>query len=149
MSLASDIAAARIIRENENIYRSDVYDDKTLLPIILPSGGNPAIGYGCRTIGWSRQFSQGVIRLNLADFERQVVIYRWYLGHSNVRRSVLLDLAFKIGAREILNLQDFSVRPSSKNWDAARTQLLASRILIDKSVHINDLADILETDIDQ
>lgn len=87
----------------EEGYRTDVYDDTDGTPVTLASGGSPTIGYGCRCLGWSRDFAAAVLGLQVSETDAALQVYPWYRTIDEPRGSVLLDIAFNVGVSGLAN----------------------------------------------
>lgn len=95
------LTVARLAREEA--FRADVYDDSTGEPIVLPTGGNPTVGYGCRVRQWSPAFASQVLTLQATERDTELRQYAWYVSIDEVRGSVLLDIAFNAGVAGLAN----------------------------------------------
>lgn len=104
-----DITADRIVRDNVEGYRADVYDDNTGKPIQLPvnaSGrvGVPTVGYGCAVKAWSEPFSRAVLELQLStEFDVPLSAHDWYNAPDEIRGSVVLEAAFNLGVSGLVD----------------------------------------------
>jgi GH24 family phage-related lysozyme (muramidase) len=122
VSAASDITAARIVRDNEEGFSADVYDDATGMGISV--SGQPTIGYGTRCRQWSKPFAQAVMCFDLSMvFEPPLLQQSWYVGCDNVRRSALLEIAENQGVSGLLNgYPKLIAAIAAKNWPAAQAE---------------------------
>jgi GH24 family phage-related lysozyme (muramidase) len=95
MSAAADITAARIIRDNIEGFKADVYDDATGEPIQCI--GQPTVAYGFRVRQVSKWLGQKILALQLTECEAPLLLTDWYNGTDDVRRSALLEIAMNQG----------------------------------------------------
>ena len=104
----------------EEGFRADVYDDATGIPMQGPKG-NPTVGYGCKVIGWSKQFAYDVMKLQLQAFKISLMAFDWFNKIDPVRQSVFLDLAFNMGVSGLLHYPHMIAFASAGDWvDAAK-----------------------------
>jgi GH24 family phage-related lysozyme (muramidase) len=122
MSAASDITAARIIRDNEEGFEANVYDDATGMGIAVT--GQPTIGYGTRCRQWSKPFSAAVMSLDLSmNREANLLQKAWYLGCDDVRRSVLLEIDYNQGESGFLNgYPNLIAAVAAEDWPRAKAE---------------------------
>jgi GH24 family phage-related lysozyme (muramidase) len=127
MSNASDIVAARIIRDNEEGFRADVYDDATGKPIQCL--GQPTIGYGIRCRSWSKWVAQKILSLFLEEDEASLLLTDWYNGCDDVRRSALLEIAFNQGDSGLENgYPNLIAAVRAKDWTRAQAECTVEQI---------------------
>lgn len=128
MSAASDICAARIVRDSEEGFRADVYDDATGAPI--QCRGQPTIGFGTRVRQWSPAFAQAVMSLELNTvFEAPLLQKPWYVGCDDVRRSVLLEIAENQGVSGLLDgYPNLIAAVAAEDWARAQTECTVENV---------------------
>lgn len=110
------LTVARLAKEEA--YRADVYDDSTGQPIVLATGGQPTVGYGCRCRQWSPTFASKVLTLQVDERDAELRAYAWYVGIDEVRGSVLLDVAFNSGVNGLLHYPRMLAAASAGDWTA-------------------------------
>lgn len=145
MSNASDICAARIVRTNSEGFRSDVYDDATAEPI--QCHGQPTCGYGTRCRQWSQRFAQGVLSLDLALREVELMQFLWYIGCSDVRRSALLEIDMNQGETGLVKGYPMLIEAvQADNWERAAAECTVKES--DVKARYARIAKILLTGVD-
>lgn len=139
-----DLTVARLASEEG--FRSDVYDDATGQTI--PCTGQPTIGYGTRCRQWSKELSEAVMRMLLAQADGQLAgVVSAYRIIDPVRQSVLLDLAYNLGVTGLLTFQKFLTSLAARQYDEAAADLLDSRAARESPARYRRLAGIIMTGI--
>jgi hypothetical protein len=110
------LAVARLAREEA--FRADVYDDATGLPLVLPTGGQPTVGYGCRVRQWSPTLASDVLKLQVAERDAELHAYAWYTGIDEARGSVFLDIGFNAGIGGLLHYPKMIAASMHQDWPA-------------------------------
>lgn len=123
---AIDCAFARLKPEEE--YRQFPYNDKTgkRVTCVTPDSettGNLTWLYGLNleTAGCS-ELAELVLRWELAQFEKSLLAFAWYVGCNDVRRSVLLDIAFNEGVHGLLHFPSMLAAIAAGDWVTAKAQ---------------------------
>lgn len=121
MSNAADICARRIIADNEEGFRENVYDDFNAKDIVCI--GQPTWGYGIRCRQLSKGRAQQFLIITLEEFEGPLLIEDWYTGCDDVRRSALLEVAFNQGDSGLENgYPGLIAAVRVKNWPRAQAE---------------------------
>ena len=113
---AVDLAVQRL--KLEEGFRSKVYRDTV---------GKQTIGYGLNLdAGISERLASFILSFLVREIEEQLLTYRWYSGLDDVRRAVILDVAFNCGVDGLLHFPKMISALLAKNWTAASQELLDS-----------------------
>lgn len=111
-----DIALPRV-QTNEG-FRARKYTD---------TRGHITIGYGFNIdAGISRAAAAALLQAQLTELDSLLSEYSWYEDASEVRRSVLLELAFNMGLAGLLGFHKMLQAASGQDWMSAGMQLRQS-----------------------
>lgn len=123
---AIDYAFARLKPEEE--YRQFPYNDKTGKRVSCVTSdpettGNLTWLYGLNleTAGCP-ELAELVLRWALVQFEKSLLAFDWYVGCNDVRRSVLLDIAFNEGVHGLLHFPSMLAAIVAGDWATAKAQ---------------------------
>lgn len=90
--------------------------------------GHLTIGYGFNVdAGISEYAASALLEAQLSEGEVDLQEYQWYAGADDVRRSVLLELAFNMGIGGLLGFRTMLQAVDDQNWSAAADALQNSK----------------------
>jgi GH24 family phage-related lysozyme (muramidase) len=123
---AIDIVLPRL--EAEEGFRQYAYNDRTGKRVTCitddpATTGNLTWLYGLNleTAG-SKELGELVARWVLGGIEKYLIAYPWYANIDDVRRSVLLDIAFNTGVNGLLKFQRMLAAIGRQDWASAATE---------------------------
>ena len=137
MSAVVDIATQMLM--NDEGFRASSYRD---------SRGILTIGYGFNLeVPWSRDLCTVILGWHVQDKDRALSAYYWYSPLDDVRKSVVIDVAFNVGLDGLLHFPKMIAALAAKDWNTASAQLLDSDAARLNTVRYARLADILKTGV--
>ena len=101
--------------------RLRVYDD---------SQGVPTIGWGrnLRDKGVSQQEADAMLDRDVLDATTDVLLhFKWATGLDDVRRGVLINMAYNLGIGGLLQFKKMLAAVESGQWDRAAKEMLDSK----------------------
>lgn len=127
---AHDIAFNRITSpvDGEEGFRAKPYNDKTGETVTCQPNGNLTWLYGLNLeVSGTEQLGQMIVHYLLEELENSLRMYGWYTQLSEVRKSVILDVAFNEGMGGLLEFKLMINALEAQDYTAAELQLLDSK----------------------
>lgn len=122
MSIAVDIAVARISLPTEEGFRAYPYDDATGLRVHAPRG-NVTVAYGYNLdAGTSQELGKVILAWFLNNLEELLLPRAWYAKANAARKSVFLDIGFNEGLHGLLDFPSMIHYASVDDWVNASAQ---------------------------
>lgn len=91
--------------------------------------GHPTIGYGrcldCK--GISQSEANLLLSHDIDDLYRGLGEYSWYRNATVQRQAVLVDMAFNLGIKGLLEFRDMVAAMERSDWNAAANEMLDSK----------------------
>jgi len=110
--------------------------------------GVETIGYGFNLeIPWSRELCNVILNWWVQDLNKSLSKFYWYVALDEVRKSVILDVAYNLGVEKLLHFPKMLAAIVAKDWETASKELLDSDAARLNKARYLVLADILKTGV--
>jgi lysozyme len=85
------------------------------------------IGYGFNVdSGVSQELAQKILEWQLANAQKEIEEYPWFVGCDVVRQSVLVELCFNMGLTKLLGFKKMLAACANNAWETAANELQSS-----------------------
>lgn len=143
---AIQLSLARL-RMDEGVRRY-AYNDATGKRVTCQPDGNLSIAVGINLeTGLDDEEIDWLLTHRLGLRETALAQRSFYQGLDEVRRSVLLDIAFNAGVQGLMEFRQMLQAVEVRNWPRAHDELLDSKAARDLPVRYNALAALLLTGV--
>jgi len=137
MSTALDIVYVRLMQEEG--FRARKYRDQK---------GIETIGYGFNLeVPWSRELCNVILNWWVNDLHKSLSRFYWYAALDEIRRSVIIDVAYNLGIDSLLHFPKMIAAIVAKDWSTAAEELLDSDAARLNKARYLVLAEILKTGV--
>lgn len=137
MSTALDIALVRLMQEEG--FRASPYRDQR---------GVLTVGYGFNLeVPWDRELCNVILNWHVQKTDKLLRGYYWYVALDDVRKSVIIDVAFNVGLSGLLHFPKMIAALTAKDWSTAAQELLDSDAARLNKVRYLVLSEILKTGV--
>jgi len=110
--------------------------------------GVETIGYGFNLeVPWARELCDVILNWWVQDLHKSLSRFYWYNGLDEIRRSVIIDVAFNIGVESLLHFPKMISALVAKDWSTASQELLDSDAARLNKVRYTVLAEVLKTGV--
>jgi lysozyme len=110
------------------------------------SRGILTVGYGFNLqIPWSRELCGVILNWHIVNIDKQLSVYYWYGLLDEVRKSVMIDVAYNVGIEGLLHFPKMISALVIKSWDVAADELMDSDAAKTSPKRYAILAKILRT----
>ena len=141
---AIDIVCDRL--KAEEAFRAFPYNDATGERVTCRPGGFLTWLYGLNLeIAATEEFADAVMSWYCDGLDEDLSAYDWYRDLGDVRKSVLLDMAFNVGVEGLLGFTEMiaALSATPPNYAAAADQILLSVAAHELRARYDKLSDIM------
>ncbi len=101
-----------------------------------------------KEVGITEEIAIRWLEKKIRQVKRQLANYEWYTSQSEIRRRVLIDMAFNLGVTGLLSFQNMIGALEVGNYEAAAKEMLESRWAEQVGKRAERLALMMETNKD-